>query len=184
MRFPIPPRLAGLLPIGSRPSAGELAALSRAQEELRRQTAYLDGLFELAPHAVVLGQLNPNRVIRVNREFTAMFGYSAEEAVGSNLPDLIAPGELQDGFTLNADAIAAGDKTEAEGIRQRKDGSRIHVHLTAAPVRPSDGALAACLIYRDITEAKRAADALRESEARFRSLADLSSDWYWRQDEN
>jgi len=36
----------------------------------------------------------------------------------------------------------------------------------------------------DITERKLAADALRESEARSRSLSELSSDWYWKQDEN
>jgi PAS domain S-box-containing protein len=85
---------------------------------------------------------------------------------------------------VNSDAIAAGRKMEAEVIRQRKDGSRFHAHLTASRVRLSDGSLAAYLIYRDITEEKLAADALRESEARFRSLTELSSDWYWRQDEN
>ncbi len=36
----------------------------------------------------------------------------------------------------------------------------------------------------DVTDQKLAQDALRESEARFRSLTELSSDWYWRQDEN
>ena len=38
--------------------------------------------------------------------------------------------------------------------------------------------------FDDITDAKLASEALRESEARFRSLLELSSDWYWRQDEN
>jgi PAS domain S-box-containing protein len=35
----------------------------------------------------------------------------------------------------------------------------------------------------DVTDQQRAQEALRESEARFRSLTELSSDWYWRQDE-
>ncbi|HYL24962.1 MAG TPA: PAS domain-containing protein, partial [Burkholderiales bacterium] len=39
-------------------------------------------------------------------------------------------------------------------------------------------------VLTDITERKKGADALRESEARFRGLTALSSDWYWRQDEN
>ncbi len=39
-------------------------------------------------------------------------------------------------------------------------------------------------VGKDITERKRAALALHESEARFRSLTELSSDWYWEQDEN
>ena len=39
-------------------------------------------------------------------------------------------------------------------------------------------------VVTDITDRKRAADELRESEQRFRALTELSSDWYWRQDEN
>ena len=64
----------------------------RAEEELKKQTAHLDELFELAPHAVVLVDAEV-RVMRVNREFTRMFGYTAEEAVHRPLLDLVAPEE-------------------------------------------------------------------------------------------
>jgi PAS domain S-box-containing protein len=39
-------------------------------------------------------------------------------------------------------------------------------------------------VLADITDAKLAGEELRESEARFRALTELSSDWYWEQDEN
>ena len=67
----------------------------RAEEELQKQTAYLDELFELAPEAIVLRAVD-NRVVRVNQEFTRVFGYTSEEAVGQLFMDLITPDELRD----------------------------------------------------------------------------------------
>ncbi|MFN7861770.1 MAG: EAL domain-containing protein [Curvibacter sp.] len=51
-------------------------------------------------------------------------------------------------------------------------------------LREPDGELASYGVVRDITDAKLAEARLQESEARFRSLTDLSSDWYWEIDEN
>ena len=175
-----------------RTAAAELDALAQTVNgmleqlhgALQRQTKYLDELFELAPDAIVLTEMNPSRIVRVNREFTRMFGYTAEEAVGRSLRELIAPGELTAEYARNADAIAAGDKVDLDLVRVRKDGTRLHVHFTSAQIKTEDGKRAAYLIYRDITERKLAADAVRASEARFRSLTELSSDWYWEQDEN
>jgi PAS domain S-box-containing protein len=48
---------------------------------------------------------------------------------------------------------------------------------------PAGAALRITGVLTDVTERKLAADSLRESEARFRSLTELSSDWYWEQDE-
>jgi PAS domain S-box-containing protein len=135
----------------------------RAEEELKKQTAHLDELFELAPHAVVLVDAEV-RVIRVNREFTRMFGYTAEEAVDRPLLDLVAPDERMPEYRNNARLLSSGQKVESETIRKRKDGVRLAVSMTASPVLTA-GPIEGYIIYRDITERKRA-EALLAGEKR------------------
>jgi PAS domain S-box-containing protein len=169
----------------ARGSLPELDTLAQTMNRLlEQQTKYLDELFDLAPDAIVLTELNPSRIVRVNREFTRVFGYTSEEAVGRSLRELIAPGELGVDYAASAAAIAAGQRVDMELVRQRKDGTRLHVHFTSAAIKTGEATSAAYLVYRDITERKLAEQALRASEARFRGLTELSSDWYWEQDEN
>src|SRR3984957_1403152 len=61
------------------------AKLKAANEELRSQKEQLDGLFELSPDAVILTD-DDFHVLRVNKEFTRIFGYTAEEVAGQWLP--------------------------------------------------------------------------------------------------
>jgi PAS domain S-box-containing protein len=129
-------------------------AFEEAEEELKKQTAHLDELFELAPHAVVLVDADV-RVMRVNREFTRMFGYTADEAVGRPLFDLVAPEERIAEYEHNARMLSSGQKVESETIRKRKDGVRLAVSMTASPVLTA-GPIEGYIIYRDITERKRA----------------------------
>jgi PAS domain S-box-containing protein len=135
----------------------------RAEEELKKQTAHLDELFELAPHAVVLVDAEV-RVIRVNKEFTRMFGYTAEESVGRPLLDLVAPEERMAEYRNNARMLSSGQKVESDTIRRRKDGVRLAVSMTASPVLTA-GPIEGYIIYRDITERKRA-EALLAGEKR------------------
>jgi PAS domain S-box-containing protein len=125
----------------------------RAEEEVAKQTAHLDELFELAPHAVVLVD-NEVRVIRVNREFSRMFGYTPEESVGRLLQDLVAPDERMSEYRNNARLLSGGSKVEMETVRRRKDGARLFVSMTASPVLTA-GPIEGYIIYRDITARKR-----------------------------
>jgi PAS domain S-box-containing protein len=135
----------------------------RAEEELTRQTAHLDELFELAPHAVVLVDAAV-RVMRVNKEFTRMFGYTPDEAVHRPLRDLVAPHERMEEYQHNARLLSSGRKVESETVRRRKDGVRLAVSMTASPVLTA-GPIEGYIIYRDITERKRA-EALLAGETR------------------
>jgi PAS domain S-box-containing protein len=141
----------------------DITARKRDEEELKKQTAHLDELFELAPHAVVLVDADVS-VIRVNKEFTRMFGYTAEEAMNRPLLELVAPEERLDEYRNNARLLSGGSKVEMETVRRRKDGVRLTVSMTASPVLTA-GPIEGYIIYRDITERKRA-DALLAGEKR------------------
>jgi PAS domain S-box-containing protein len=137
----------------------------RADEELQKQKAHLNELFDLAPDAIVLTDLSHPQIIRVNKEFTRMFGYTADEAVGRRLRHLITPEGLRPAGLAEDPDLLAGRKVERQVVRQRKDGTRFHAQVTAARVQLQNEEPAAYLIYRDITERKEAEDRLKRSEA-------------------
>jgi len=137
-----------------------VAQLTALVDRLWEQRALLDELFEQAPQAVALMSAD-HRVIRVNREFTHVFGYTPQETLGRRLSELIVPDELQEEEQRDADLVAKGQRVEAEGVRQRKDGSRLHVAMARVPASLPGGEVAVYAIYRDITERQQAEEALR-----------------------
>ena len=73
----------------------DITQRKKAEEELLIQKTYLERLFNNAPEAIALHG-NDDLVININTEFTKMFGYSREEAIGKSINDLVASDELQD----------------------------------------------------------------------------------------
>ena len=142
----------------------ENAERKRAEEEMERQKAHLDELFELAPESIVLVDAN-NEITRVNREFTRVFGYSPEEALGRKLHALVVPDDQRPGFDENLSRIAASQRVDSEMVRRRKNGERLDVSIVAAPVPLFGGQIGTFVIYRDITGRKEAEEELRRSEA-------------------
>jgi PAS domain S-box-containing protein len=143
-------------------------------DRLQQQRTLLDQLFEQMPQAVALRSAD-RRVARVNREFTRIFGYSQQEAFGRQLCDLIVPGESPDEGLGHWGLAVQGQRVDAEGIRKRKDGSLLHVSLALVPFVVPGGEPAIYAIYSDITERKRAEEALRASEERWRSIFENSA---------
>src|SRR5882724_7580363 len=144
--------------------ADRTARLTAANEELRREKEQLDALFELSPDAVILTD-DDFHVLRVNKEFTRIFGYTAEEVAGQWLPELIMPEELRAEALKNRDRLISGNRVELETIRQRKDGARFDASVMAKGISLGFGQVAVYLIYRDITERKNAERKLERSEA-------------------
>src|SRR3984885_6115567 len=154
------------------------AEQERTKDELRKQTAHFEKLFELAPEPIVLRDAT-NRVLRVNKEFTKLFGFTPEEALGRNIRDLIAPENQWDDCECLREATARGERVEAEVVRKRKDGSSLTVSLVAAPVRLDGEAPEIYAVYRDVTEQKTAEEALKRSEANLAEGERLSHSGSW-----
>jgi PAS domain S-box-containing protein len=140
------------------------AKLTAANEELHRRKEQLDALFELSPDAVILTD-DDFHVLRVNKEFTRIFGYTAEEAAEKWLPDLIVPEELRAESLNYRASLTLGKRVELEAIRQRKGGVRFDVSVVAKGISLGVNQVAFHLIYRDITERKKAERKLERSEA-------------------
>jgi PAS domain S-box-containing protein len=146
-----------------------LALLTSLVDSLEQQRSLLHELFEQSPEAVALVNLD-DLIIRVNREFTRLFGYTPPESIGHRLCELISPDELRDEVQKYADLRAHGQRVDAEVVRQRKNGSRLEVSMIRVPVSLPGGKIAGYAIYRDITERKKAEGELRQSREQLRAL--------------
>ena len=129
-------------------------------QALKTQSVYFAALFENAPEAIAILDDN-DRITRINGEFTNLFGYTADEAVGRIINDLIVPPELVDeGVNLTA-RVAAGENVRVESVRRHKDGHTISVALAATPFRADSEPGKVYAMYHDITVQKRAEENLR-----------------------
>jgi PAS domain S-box-containing protein len=102
-----------------------------------------------------------------------LFGYTASEAVGQHI-SLIIPVNRRGEETLIIEGIKRGERIEHfDTIRLRKDKTTLDISLTISPLRDASGKIiGASKIGRDISQRKRIERDLRESEERYRTLAD------------
>lgn len=140
---------------------GDLQTLARFGSELEEQKAHLSELFARVPEAIVLADRDC-RIMRVNPEFTKIFGYTAEEAIGQRLQDLIAPDDLQEEVeSVMYRRGQTGGEFAVETVRKHKNGTRVPVSLICIPVSSHWSGDTSYVIYRDMTERRRLHDEQR-----------------------
>ena len=133
---------------------------SEAEQSVERERAHLEQLFNSSPQGVAL--VNPeDRVLRINPEFTRLFGYPEEEAVGRTIQELILPEGREDEARSITTRVAQGVRTRTDTVRRRKDGTMVDVAVIGAPVRLHGSEVAVYGIYQDISERKSLEQALR-----------------------
>ena len=142
-------------------------------EEVRERLA---AVVESSDDAIISKALN-GTITAWNRGAERIFGYSQAEAVGKSM-SMLMPADLVHEEAEILARLRSGDSVEHfETVRLRKDGKRIDISATISPIKDARGAIVgASKIARDITDRKRAEQAVRESlatsEAALRELAD------------
>ncbi len=109
-----------------------------------------------------------------------LFGYTSEEAIGQPITIIIPP-DRHDEERAILEQIRSGKRLQhMETVRVSKRGERLDISVTISPIRdPAGRIIGASKVARDISARKRAMDLLRESEARFRFLAETIPSIVW-----
>jgi PAS domain S-box-containing protein len=135
----------------------------RAEEELRSSEERLKILFEYAPDGYYLSDLK-GTFIDGNRAAEAIVGYGREELIGTNFLKLklLLPRQIPKAAALLARNLLGQPTGPDEFTLNRKDGTQVPVEISTFPIK-IDGQSLVLGIARDITERKRAEEALRRA---------------------
>jgi PAS domain S-box-containing protein len=142
-----------------------LAVTSRSLAEEK-----FHGLLESAPDAMVIAN-RTGEIVLANAQTQKLFGYQREELLGKPV-EMLVPERLRERHAVNRMRYSMSPRIQAmnlspESYGCRKDGTEFPVEVSLSPMQTDEGMLISSTI-RDITERRRANEALRESEERFR----------------
>jgi diguanylate cyclase (GGDEF)-like protein/PAS domain S-box-containing protein len=121
----------------------------------------------------------------VNKACLKMLGYEQDEMLGNGVHALIHHTH-PDGRPYPKEhchvrrSTLEGKPTHVDSeVHWRKDGTSFPVEYWSHPIYRNGELVGAVVNFIDISERKRAEEALRESEARYRAMAEQSADWVW-----
>ena len=147
----------------------------RADEDRRRLAAIVE-----SSNDAIIGKTLDGRVTSWNRAAADLFGYTADEIIGTSVQQLIPPDRREEEMDILANIFDGKAVAPFETVRLAKDGRPIDVSITISPIRDGSGRIiGGSKIARDIGVQRRMVAALRESEARLRFALEVAriGDW-------
>jgi len=156
------------------PQAAIAIENARLFTEAQSQRQYFQTVVQNSPVAIVTLDLD-GLVTSLNPAFERLFGYPPEEALGSDLDELITTSETLLEAKQRTDQAVSGEMTQGIGRRRRRNGSFIDVEFAGVLVDVDGRSIGVVALYHDISElleARRDAEAASGAKSQF--LANMS----------
>jgi PAS domain S-box-containing protein len=158
----------------------DVTARRQAEEALRESEERFRRVVEHIGDALFVDDVD-GHIVFANDQFLNLFGFRREELLSIALEDYVAPeyrAELRGRHDRRLRGEVMPTQFEYEGIR--RDGTRMWLQVDVVPIKDQTGKLVGTQsAVRDITDRKRAEDAMRESEERFRFVANTVPVMIW-----
>jgi len=153
-------------------AARDITERRKAQEERERLAAIVENSDD-----AIIGKSLDGIILSWNAGAEKLYGYTAIEAIGKHI-SMLAPPALVDDINYLLGKIKRGEPVlHYETVRKRKNGTQFHISLTLSPIKdPKGNVIGASTIARDITERKKAEEAIRRANAYNRGLLEASLD--------
>ncbi len=159
--------------------ARDVTARHRAEEAMRESEARKSAMLQSAQDAIITID-HQGRLLEFNPAAELMFGHDRADVLGQSMADLLVPPSMRERhragmvrYLTTGSSSMIGRRVETSALRA--DGSEFPVELAITRVEVSGPAMFTAYV-RDITDRRRAEEALRESEERYRRLVELSPD--------
>src|SRR5881394_2361796 len=150
-----------------RPCVSAKPAVSQARPLVLATQGLLTAIVDSSEDAIISMTLD-DVITSWNAAAERVFGWSAEEAIGKPVVELLIPDDRKNEEAAILDRIHRGDRIDHfETVRRTKDGRLLDLSLTISPIRGVAGEIVgASKIARDITDQKRIARELKEADQR------------------
>ncbi len=135
-------------------------------------------LFEASPDAIVV-TVPEGRITSINSQVERLFGYSRQELIGQSV-EILVPERFRHAHPRHREVYNSQASVRPMGVGlqlygRRKDGSEFPVDIMLSPLEAAEGRVVISVI-RDISDRKKAEEAIRRSEQQFRALFEFSPD--------